>query len=86
MLYIAGEETFINTPREERAEKVIETIEKLLNKLNKEAGLPTKLSDVNVKKEDFEEIAKKALNDGAIIVNPKDAKKEDIIQILNNAF
>ena len=86
LLYIAGEETFINTPREERAEKVIETIEKLLNKLNKEAGLPTKLSDVNVKKEDFEEIAKKALNDGAIIVNPKDAKKEDIIQILNNAF
>ena len=48
--------------------------------------MPTKLSDVNVKKEDFEEIAKKALNDGAIIVNPKDAKKEDIIQILNNAF
>ena len=86
LLYIAGEETFINTPREERAEKVIETIEKLLNELNKEAGLPIKLSDVNVKKEDFEEIAKKALNDGAIIVNPKEAKKEDIIQILNNAF
>ncbi len=86
LLYIAGEETFINTPREERAEKVIETIEKLLNELNAEAGLPTRLSDVNVKKEDFEEIAKKALNDGAIIVNPKDAKKEDIIQILNNAF
>lgn len=86
LLYIAGEETFINTPREERAEKVIETVEKLLQELNKETGLPIRLSDVNVKKEDFEEIAKKALNDGAIIVNPKEAKEEDIIKILNDAF
>ena len=86
LLYIAGEETFVNTPREERAEKVIEVIEKMLIELNKETGLPIKLSDANVKKEDFEEIAKKALNDGAIIVNPKEAKEEDIIKILNNAF
>lgn len=86
LLYIAGEEVYINTPREERAEKVIEVIVEMLQELNKEAGLPIKLSDANVKKEDFEEIAKKALNDGAIIVNPKAAQKKDIIGILKKAF
>ena len=86
LLYIADEEVFVNTPKEERAEKVIETIEELLKTLNQEAGLPIKLSQVGVKKEDFEEVAKKALNDGAIIVNPKEAKREDILEILNNAF
>lgn len=86
LLYIAGEEVFVNTPKEKRAEKVIETIEDLLKTLNAEAGLPIKLSQVGVKKEDFEEVVKKALNDGAIIVNPKEAKREDILEILNNAF
>ena len=86
LLYIAGEEVFVNTPKEERAEKVIETIEELLRTLNTEAGLPIKLSQVGVKKEDFEEVVKKALNDGAMIVNPKEAKREDILEILNNAF
>ena len=86
LLYVAGEEVFVNTPKEKRAEKVIETIEELLRTLNQEAGLPIKLSQVGVKKEDFEEVAKKALNDGAIIVNPKEAKREDILEILNNAF
>lgn len=86
LLYIAGEEVFVNTPKEKRAEKVIETIEELLKTLNTEAGLPIKLSQVGVKKEDFEEVVKKALNDGAMIVNPKDARREDILEILNNAF
>lgn len=86
LLYIAGEEVFVNTPKEKRAEKVIETIEELLKTLNTEAGLPIKLSQVGVKKEDLEEVVKKALNDGAMIVNPKEAKREDILQILNNAF
>lgn len=86
LLYIAGEEVFVNTPKEKRAEKVIETIEELLKTLNTEAGLPIKLSQVGVKKEDFEEVVKIALNDGAIIVNPKEAKREDILEILNNAF
>ena len=86
LLYIAGEEVFVNTPKEKRAEKVIETIEELLKTLNTEAGLPIKLSQVGVKKEDFEGVVKKALNDGAMIVNPKEAKREDILEILNNAF
>ena len=36
LLYVAGEEVFVNTPREKRAEKVIETIEELLRTLNQD--------------------------------------------------
>ncbi len=86
LLYIAGEEVLINTPKEKRADKTIETIENLLNRLNKLSGLPTKLSDTGVKKEDFDKIARKALNDGAMIVNPKQVTYDDVIEILNKAY
>ena len=86
LLYIAGEEVLMNTPKEKRADKTIETIENLLNRLNKLSGLPTKLSDTGVKKENFDKIARKALNDGAMIVNPKQVTYDDVIEILNKAY
>ena len=86
LLYISGEELLINTPKEKRADKTIETIENLLNRLNKLSGLPTKLSDTGVKKENFDKIARKALNDGAMIVNPKQVTYDDVIEILNKAY
>lgn len=86
LLYIGGEEIYVNTPREKRADMTIECIEEMLNKLNELSGLPTKLSQANVNKDDFESIAKKALNDGAMIVNPKHAGYEDVIKILEAAF
>ena len=86
LLFIAGEEVYLNTPKEKRAETTIEYVEKILQQLNQLSGLPTKLSDVNVKKEDFDAIAKKALNDGAMLVNPKHVTYEDIIKILEAAY
>lgn len=86
LLYIAGEDVLINTPKEKRADKTIEKIEELLKSLNNLAGLPIKLSDAGVQKEDFDKIAKKALNDGAMIVNPKFVIYDDIIDILEKAY
>lgn len=86
LLYIAGEDVLINTPKEKRADKTIEKIEELLKSLNNLAGLPIKLSDAGVQKEDFDKIAKKALNDGAMIVNPKFVTYDDIIDILEKAY
>jgi len=86
LLFIAGEEVYINTPKEKRADKTIETVENMLNELNKSSGLPKSLSEAGVKKEDFEKIAEKAINDGAMIVNPKQANYEDVLKILEEAF
>lgn len=86
LLYIGGEEIYTNTPKEKRADKTIECIEKLLKELNKISGLPTKLSEAKVKKEDFGIIAEKSLNDGAMIVNPKQVGYADVVAILEKAF
>lgn len=86
LLYLAGEDVYTSTPKEERANKAIEYVENILKELNKLSGLPTTLSDANVKKEDFGKIAEKALNDGAIIVNPKHVSYDDVIEILEQAW
>ena len=44
------------------------------------------LREKQVNKEDFEQIAQTALNDGAMIVNPKKVDIEDVIMILNQAY
>lgn len=86
LLYLAGPEVYASTPKEKRADASIECIEKMLKELNEIAGLPITLAEANVKKEDFDSIAKKALNDGAMIVNPKHATYEDIMKILEEAW
>lgn len=54
----------------------MEKIKKIILKLHNTDGLPAKLSDVNFSKDDFEKVAQTAINDGAIIVNPKAAEKQ----------
>ena len=86
LLYVAGPEVYSQTPQDKRAEKMIDCVEEKLYKLNKLTGLPTKLEDEKVNKEDFAQVAAKALDDGAIIVNPKQIDFDGIIKILNEAY
>ncbi len=86
LLPIAGAEVYSNTPKEERAKKTIETIKNMRQQLHDITGLPLSLREKQVKKEDFEQIAQTALNDGAMIVNPKKVDIEDVIMILNQAY
>lgn len=86
LIYIISEEEYVNTKKEKRAERTIEEIKKMMEKLNTIAGLPTKLRDTKVEKDDFEKVAKIAINDGAIIVNPKAVEEQDIIKILEEAY
>ena len=82
LFFLADEETYIKTLKEERANKTIEIIKEWINKLNQMTGLPNKLE---ISDEDIEKVAKIAINDGAIIVNPKKANYEDIVEILKKA-
>lgn len=84
--YFVSEEDYISTPKEQRGKRTIEEVKKLLAKLNKIAGLPINLRDGKLEKEELEKIAKVAINDGAIIVNPKAAEEKDIIEILKMAY
>lgn len=86
LFYFTSEEEYINIPKEERGKLLIEKIKKMLEELNNKVNLPTSLKDVNIEKNDFEKIAKVAINDGAIIVNPKKVDEKDIISILEKAY
>ena len=86
LLYIGGDEIYAKTPKNERGKMTIKVIEKLIKKLNEISKMPTRLRDANVKKEQFLEIANKAINDGAIILNPKNANVSEIIKILEEAY
>lgn len=82
LFFFGTEEEYMNTPKEKRAEKLIEKVRNIINDLHEKTGLPNKLE---ISDEEIEKVAKTAINDGAIIVNPKKADYEDIIEILRKA-
>ena len=84
--WLVGMETAMSTPVEKQAEAAIEAIEALGRKLNEICGLPLTLSEAGVSKDDFPKVASFAVNDGALIVNPRAATEEQVLEILNAAF
>lgn len=86
LLSLAGAEVYAATAPEERGQKAIDTVRNMSRELNEICGLPVRLRDVGVKKEDFEAVARTAMNDGAMIVNPRQAGKDDILRILEAAY
>ncbi|MDD7397876.1 MAG: iron-containing alcohol dehydrogenase [Firmicutes bacterium] len=84
LLPLAGAEVYAQTPKDERAEKAIEFCASFIKQFEA-VGLPTTLSAANVKEEQFDAIAETAINDGASVVNPIMATKEQIIEILKAA-
>ncbi|MGM9578285.1 MAG: iron-containing alcohol dehydrogenase [Evtepia sp.] len=87
LLYLAGPEIYAETPAGQRAERAIAFLTDLRQELSDLTGLPTTLTATGkVKKSDFDAVARTALNDGAIIVNPAQADYEDILAILEEVW
>ncbi len=85
LLYINGEE-YARTEEGKRAEKLIEVLSTFVNEIRALAPVRKNLSEAGVVKEDFQKIADRAINDGALIVNPRSADRDDILRILSEAF
>lgn len=62
--------------------KVVSAVRELETKL----GVPQHLSELNVRKEDFEVLASKALKDPCTGGNPREVTLEDIIELLEKAY
>lgn len=86
LLHIAGPEIFSATPYNERAFSFVRYVRTLSEELYAVCGLPLRLSDAGVNKQDFEKIAETSLRDGANLVNPKYVDKDAILSILNKAY
>lgn len=86
LIYLAGPDVYAATPEENRAKESIRTIMRMKHRLHKICYLPEKLREVGVVRADFERIAQLAVDDGAILVNPVSADKQDILHILEKAY
>ncbi len=84
--WLEGMDAAMATPADKRAEAAIAAIENLGAKLNAACGLPLTLSDAGVSKDDFAKVAEFAVNDGALIVNPRAATEAQVLEILNAAY
>ncbi len=84
--WLVGMDAAMTTPADKRAEAAIEAIVTLGRKLNTACGLPLTLSEAGVSKDAFAKVAEFAVNDGALIVNPRAASEEQVMEILNAAF
>ncbi|WP_326975140.1 iron-containing alcohol dehydrogenase [Caproicibacter sp. BJN0012] len=86
LLYLAGDEIYAGTPREERGRGTISLIRQMTSEFHESCGLPMRLSETKARREDFEKVAQAALKDGAMIVNPKQVGQQDVLNILEKAF
>jgi alcohol dehydrogenase len=86
LLALAGPEVYAATPGAERAAKAIAVVRQMTQELNQVCGLPTRLRDVGVSEADLPAIARTALNDGALLLNPKEAGLEEVTTILQKAY
>ncbi len=64
----------------------IKVIKKWQKELHKICGLPLRLRDVNVKKDDLPRIAKKACEDGTSFYNPREVVEDEIFKTLERAW
>ena len=85
-LHLAGPEVFVRTPYEQHAALSVQCVRDMTAKFHEVCGLPVTLSQAGVRREDFEAVARTALNDGAMIVNPRQVTFDDVITILDKAY
>ena len=87
LLPLAGPDIYAQTPANQRADKVISTLNTMRDRLYTLTKLPRTLSETGkISKEQLDDVAEKALNDGSIIYNPKEATFKDLKSILEKAW
>ncbi|MBN1877355.1 MAG: iron-containing alcohol dehydrogenase [Anaerolineae bacterium] len=86
LLPLAGADIYAITPRAERPRATLTAVRRLQVQLHTRAQLPYTLQDAGVNRAHFPDIAKMALNDGSITMNPVEMDYEDALDILERAY
>ncbi len=74
-----------DSPRE-AARAVVRALRELGARLHALCGLPTKLRETGVRQDQLETIAKTALNDGSLAMNPEEVSYDDALAVLKKAY
>ncbi|MCF6240844.1 MAG: iron-containing alcohol dehydrogenase [Bacteroidales bacterium] len=86
ILPLAGADIYAATGASKRSQKFIGLVKSMNQKINELCKMPIRLSEAGLKKEQFEQVAETALNDGAMLPNPKELSKNDVLEVLERAF
>ncbi|WP_111894754.1 iron-containing alcohol dehydrogenase [Acinetobacter sp. MB5] len=87
LLPLAGPDIYSQTPADQRTDKTIETLFSIRDHLFELTKLPRTLRETSkVSEAQLDEVAEKALNDGSIIYNPKEASLTQLREILQKAW
>ncbi len=86
LLYLAGAGVYERTPKEQRAKRAIAYVLQLRKRLHQMTGLPLTLREAGVDPADFPKVAHAALNDGAVIVNPRQVTYDAVMHILEVCY
>lgn len=87
LLPLAGADIYAQTPADARADKAIDVILTMRDRVYDLTKLPRTLSETGrINQDQLDEVAEKALNDGSIIFNPKETNLQDLKMILEKAW
>jgi len=83
---LVGADEYAETPDSERAAKAIGAVERLLVELQKDGGMPIKISATKIARENFGSIADAAINKRASITAFGPIEKTTFLEMLNAAY
>ncbi len=87
LLPLAGAEVYAATPAEARPERAISVLRQMRDELYQRCKLPRTLQETGrVQRDQLAQIAERALNDGSIMFNPREADLNDLRAILEAAW
>ena len=86
LLALAGPEKYCHVPDSGRPEAFIDYVSSFLKEIGEKAGMSLKLSDYGVDASCFDAVSDLAINDGAMIVNPRSCSKKEVISILSQCL
>ena len=86
LLHFAGAEAYAEIAQEDRGTAMVQEVRNLAARLHDRCGLPVSLKETSADPGLFEQVAAAALNDGAMLVNPVQVGKADVLEILRRAY
>lgn len=87
LLYLEGPDVYSATPASRRAEASISALRKLRDELHKRCKLPRTLKETgSVEEHQLDTIADMAMDDGAMMFNPKEVSLDDARAVLKRAW
>lgn len=87
LLPLAGADVYASTPVAQRADRAIAEVRRLRDDIFARCKLPRTLQETGkVTREQFEHIADLTLDDGAIIINPKEIDRKQVMALLEKAW